>query len=455
MLDKIFANKFFYYPYRIVLFLLACIIVIQNKEINGVILFGYIASFALVTSSRLTDAMLPAMLLCVFATRCYNSADIFIAKIPLIVPMVVAIIAHFIIYRRKFVVGKSFRGLCAIAIATAIGGCGTITSEEYFAGGALYYSLGLGIGMVVFYLVVKSHLKAEEYDNIATIMYMVGLLASFSILWFYVSDWDNIIKDMRPISIQSDNNLATFLMLAMPFPLYYASKCKIHLLSFGLMYFCTIISGSRGGLLMGTIEFLGLLVLYAVVKETPISNKIMCVSTIIAFFVIGAGAMPQIVDFYGFSTSSDTGNMTVTSFIEILKGFFINKNEARAKLLERMLEDFKTNPIFGVGLGYTGNEDIYNPVKGAMNWYHMWLPQIIAGLGLIGVAAYLWQLMDRILIFIRHYNYRNLVFFMGYIGLFLMSQVNPGEFCPMPYAALGVTFFIVMETDGAGGSCPK
>jgi len=36
---------------------------------------------------------------------------------------------------------------------------------------------------------------------------------------------------------------------------------------------------------------------------------------------------------------------------------------------------------------------------------------------------------------------------MSYMGLFLMSQVNPGEFCPMPYAALAVTFFIIMEKD--------
>ena len=30
----------------------------------------------------------------------------------------------------------------------------------------------------------------------------------------------------------------------------------------------------------------------------------------------------------------------------------------------------------------------------------------------------------------------------------MMSQVNPGEFCPMPYTALAVTFFIAMEKDG-------
>ena len=36
---------------------------------------------------------------------------------------------------------------------------------------------------------------------------------------------------------------------------------------------------------------------------------------------------------------------------------------------------------------------------------------------------------------------------MSYFGLFLMSQVNPGEFCPMPYAAIAMTYFALMEKD--------
>ena len=86
MLDKLFKNKLFTYIYTIVLFLLAAVIVLKNDEINGTIIFGYIASVALILSSRLTDAMLPALLLCVFATRCYNSANIFLEKIPFFIP---------------------------------------------------------------------------------------------------------------------------------------------------------------------------------------------------------------------------------------------------------------------------------------------------------------------------------------------------------------------------------
>ena len=38
-----------------------------------------------------------------------------------------------------------------------------------------------------------------------------------------------------------------------------------------------------------------------------------------------------------------------------------------------------------------------------------------------------------------------LAFFMSYIGLLLMSQLNPGEFCPMPYELLVVCLFVFLE----------
>jgi hypothetical protein len=121
------------------------------------------------------------------------------------------------------------------------------------------------------------------------------------------------------------------------------------------------------------------------------------------------------------------------------------KDEPRAKLLERMVEDFRSNMLFGRGLGYSGNSDIYNPVKGAMHWYHMMIPQIIGSLGLFGVAAYSWQFILRVRTVLKNVDAYNLVMGLSYLGLFLMSQVNPGEFCPIPYALIGVLIFLMLE----------
>ena len=48
---------------------------ISDLVYQGVMVLVMITAVMLVISSRLTDAMLPAMLLAVLVTPCYNSAD--------------------------------------------------------------------------------------------------------------------------------------------------------------------------------------------------------------------------------------------------------------------------------------------------------------------------------------------------------------------------------------------
>ena len=113
MLDKIFRSKIFIALYTPLLFLLACLVTIKNEEVIGTVIFVYITAAVMLLSSRLTDAMLPALLICVFVTRCYNSANAFFALVPYFSPPVVGVILHFILYakRLKFTVGSSFWGL--------------------------------------------------------------------------------------------------------------------------------------------------------------------------------------------------------------------------------------------------------------------------------------------------------------------------------------------------------
>jgi len=450
MLDKVFKSKIFVWLYNPILFFLACKVVLENEEINGAVLFAYIAGATLILSSRLTDAMLPAMMMCVFVTRCYGSADTFLAKVPYFVPAVIAIIAHFFIYRKKIRFGRSFFGLCAVTLSVTLGGLGTISSSDYFAGGALYYVFGLGVGMVAFYLLVKANFTEESGREVARVMYITGLFACFCVLRFYAADWELFLETRRFIPFQSSNNLATFLMLAMPFPLFYASRRYIDIISVVLIYICTFMTGSRGGLLMGTIEFAVILAAFAVFDNSRIFNHFFYAFIAIGFVYLTIRYLPDLAAFYNFNLNVSE-DASVWEYLMALKEHLIKDNgsssEARVKLLERMVEDFKANPIFGTGIGYTGNADIYNPQKGAMNWYHMWFAQVIGGLGIVGILAYCYQLIDRIIIFFKNISLLNFTFLLAYFGLFIMSQVNPGEFCPMPYAALAVTFFIVMEKE--------
>jgi hypothetical protein len=453
MLDKIFKSKIFIALYTPLLFLLACRVTLTNQEIVGTVVFLYITAAMLLLSSRITDAMLPALLLCVFVTRCYNSADAFLAMAPYFVPPVVAVVLHFVLYakRLRFGIGRSFFGLCGVTLAVTLGGLGTISAGEYFAGGALFYVFGLGLGMVIFYLLVKANSDGDSPRDVLRVVYVMGLFACFCVIRFYVADWEHIWQTMREtrelVEFQSSNNLATLLMLAMPVPLFYASRRYIDILSVFLIYACVFLSGSRGGLLMGTVEFVLIFFAFAIFDKR-IFNRILFALIGIGFIVAMYKSIPYIAEFYRIDLGLEDGETaTLLDYVEKLKGFFFKEGEARMTLVERMKLDFKSNPVFGVGIGYTGNEDAYNPVKGAMNWYHMWFAQVIGGLGVLGILAYGYQLVDRFIIFFKNRSMVNLTFLLSYLGLLLMSQVNPGEFCPMPYAALAMTYFALMEKD--------
>ena len=450
MLDKIFRSKIFIALYTPLLFLLACLVTIKNEEVIGTVIFVYITAAVMLLSSRLTDAMLPALLICVFVTRCYNSANAFFALVPYFIPPVVGVILHFILYakRLKFTVGSSFWGLCAVTLAVTLGGLGTISTGEYFSGGALFYVFALGIGMVLFYLLVKANTDGDAAKDVARSVYVMGLFACFCVLRFYADGWEEVLETKGFLEFQSSNNLSTLLMIAMPIPLFYASRRYVDILSVVLMYFCIILTGSRGGLLMGTAEFILIFFAFAI-YEKRIFNRILYAVLGLSFVVAIVKLIPDIAAFCKIDLGSlDDGEAhTLADYITKLKDYFIRDGEARVSLLERVKVDFKSNPVFGVGIGYTGNSDLYNPVKGAMNWDHMWFAQVIGGLGLVGILAYGYQLVGRIIIFFRSRSLLHFTFLMSYAGLFLMSQVNPGEFCPMPYAALAMTYFALMEKD--------
>lgn len=457
MLEKVVKSKLFNCIYTPLLFLLACLVVIFEVEIYGAALFLLIVCGMLIVSPRLTDAMLPALLLSVFVTKLYNmlANEEYMAQLMRViwvaVPVVASVIFHFIYYKKPFKVGRSFWGLCAISVALILGGVGTLPASDYFSG-VLFYVLGLGVGMMAFYLLVKSQFDENSGREVMRVMYIMGLFASFCVVMFYVRGWDTFLRNGKFLNFQSQNNLSTFLMFALPFPIYFAVKNPLHLISTVFMYTCIIFTTSRGGLLMGTIELFIILAAYVILYPQNKKQRIVAISSSAVLAVAVICLIPIISRLNGISGESGETISNISELINKLKGYLVNENEARFKLLQRTVDNFKSNPLFGVGMGYTGNEDIYNAKDGAMNWYHMWFAQVFAGLGIAGILAYGYQLVDRIIIFFKNKNNFNLTFMISYIGLFLMSQVNPGEFCPVPYAMLGVTFFIIIE--GNSGDKP-
>lgn len=412
--------------------LVALVTTLLQLEFYGVILFVFIISFVLIASDNIMDTTAPFLVLCAFVSICYNSYSTFIKLAPLAVVPVGALIYHYIRYRGSFRVGASFGGICAVALAVTLGGFGRITSVEYLSPTSIYYTLGLGVGMIVVYLMLKSQIcRLDDTETakkrFASAMYLMGLVACAVVIGVYARSFSEFLEQKSFLIFHSRNNYATYLMLAMPFPCYFALKNRAHLASLTLIYGCILLTNSRGGLIFGTVE------LVICLAYIFISDKKHRKFYAIAFSALAAVMIAAFVPLL--SMYAD----------RLIDGGFISDEESRWGLFLRSLEDFKASPIFGVGLGYAGNTDVYDPVSGAMNWYHLMIPQIIGSMGIVGALAYGYQAVGRFKIWLSQRSALNTALFLSYIGLLLMSQVNPGEFCPVPYEFLAVMIFVLLE----------
>lgn len=422
------------WAYALIL-LIAAAITWFKIEVEGAILFVCIVSLYMVVFDDLISAMLPFLLTCTFTLKCYDSFDTFMAYKWVAIPVVLAVAFHFVYYRKKFSIGENFSGVCTVAAAVTLGGLFSISAKDYFRGISLYYVFALGIGMILGYLVVRASLEGrpieESSERFATFMYLWGAFAAYMIFQFILVNWSVIVETGEMPYFQWSNNIATVLMFALPFPFYFSLKNPLHLIPGYLMYIALLLSTSRGGILFGTAEII-IITVYVIFAAQKQTTRFIVIGTSVTAFAILYKNLLGLADILNISTITDPEAL-------------ISSGEARVVLLKRSFEDFKSNVLFGRGLGYTGNTDAYNPKKGSLYFYHMMIPQIIGSMGLCGIVGYLWQFILRVRTVLRRITPYTLCLFISYLGIFMMSQVNPGEFVPLPYSLISVSIFIMME----------
>lgn len=424
--------------FSFLLLAIAVAVVLLCAEVVGVIIFLNIIAFVLIACKETAVSFLPFMLMCTFVVRCYDSFSLFAPLWWAYIFPICAVIFHFVFYRRKFSPGKSFFGLAAVAVAVTLGGVGTIAAREYFSPMALYYTFGLGFGMLLIYMLLRpAFTDTEEYKSSEAFifaMYITGIFASFMVILAFLQNDAEITGFILP-QIQWSNNISTILMLAMPIPLYFAQKQPVHIAASLLFFVCAAISGSRAGLLLGGAEFIICIIAFVFFAESKnkkiLRGTISCAVLALCFAFCFSGIIPL-------------GELFPR------ESLIIAEDEARVMLAKRAVSDFLRAPVFGIGLGNRANTDLYPAaVKGTICWYHTMIPQIIGSMGAVGILAYGFNIISRFMIIIKKKSRLCTVLGLSYLGLLLMSQVNPGEFCPLPYALVGVIIFILAENSGA------
>jgi len=413
---------------------IAAVVTMTKQEIYGAIGFVLLISALLIICDDVIVTTLPFMLLACFAAKCKGTFDIFIGFWWVVIIIVFSLVFHFVYYRKQkdYSMGKSFWAIFVISIAVTLGGVGIITAKEYFAGVSLYNIIGLGFGMLLAYFLMNASFKpSDKYvfsDRFAKIMVVTAIFGCFMIVHHYIVNLDSFLANPRILQFQWRNNLSTMLMLAMPFVFYMSAKKTPYLFLGIFMYGCLLLSGSRGGMLFGGIEFAICVITLLIVDK---NKRKLNIAIFLALIIIGLISMPDLKGLLA---------KTLERFVSF------KENKIRVGLYERAVEDFKSNPITGRGIGYMGNRDIHKSVKFALCWYHSTPFQIIGSFGLVGVVALLFQYITRIKIFLQNRkNFFNITVFISYIGIELMSLVNPGVFSAIPYLLIVTMFFIIID----------
>lgn len=420
--------------FMLITFILACIITLLQAEVYGVFVFIAIISIILVICDDLLATTLPFLLLCETVIKLYDSYDTFIKLIWFALPVVTCLIFHFIYYRRKAVIGSAFKPMLFVSIAVTLGGVGFISAKEYFSLVSFYYVFGLGFGMLFIYILLCTYLNTDRNyslkEKFSDIMIYMGLFAVYMIIEFYIVNIPQVMETKGILYMQWRNNISTFLMLAMPFVAFKSIKRPSYIFLALLFYCCILLAGSRGGLVFGGIE---LLMTMSILIGLDKRNRW-------TFISIGLGILLAVAlffeDFYGFFGET---------FNRLIMGISGSEKEVRLDLFARAFADFNSNPIFGTGLAYMGNRDVHPSAKFALCWYHCEPLQIMGSLGIVGIIAYANQLFSRFVILLKKRTIFNITVLVSYLGLEMMSIVNPGIFCPLPYLFLVVMMLAIVE----------
>ncbi len=408
-------------------------------EIYGTMVMAYVTGFCFLVSREVMGWLMPLMCAYMVAIRCYDSFDEFIQYVYLAFPLAAILLFHLIAYRKPMKAGGSqFKAMLFVSFSIILGGIGYITPEEYFAGASLYHMFAMGFGMVIIYCYFNAQIekdKASEFvDKLTKLMVTLGILACFMLLCYYVFNYEKIIRLGRIPKIMWRNNLSTILMLALPFAFLRAhSKAYATVLGF-LFGAALVLSGSRGGMIFGTIDLVMCVVTFILYdKKRRKAYFAICALGVLGVIILSPKLFPLL-------------KHTVERIFRALDGITTGVDtETRVAHYKRGIGDFLNRPIFGTGLGYMGNYDIFDNVKGSLCWYHCELIQVPASFGLVGVAAFGYQFIKRCKLLLTEKTLLNLTFFLSYFSLELMSQVNPGIFCPIPYLMLVTLYFSLAE----------
>lgn len=418
-----------YFP---VLLITAAVFLAAGQPVYGVAAMGGIVIWLLAACPDLLAPVCPFFMAFLMSTQCYERLADFLPCAALVPLLLLALLWHFAVWPVTFRVGRSGLGLALVSIATLLGGCDVLSRKQAMEPLSLYYTLGLGAGMLVLYVMFRSHLSQKRsYDlhrRFAEIFCALGMCMAIAVALAYIKAWAADGQISGVLYLPYRNFATSVLLTALPMPFYLSLKHRGHLVTAGVMTVALALTGSRSALLFGAV-ILALCCVYLVRCGAMSRRCLTALAVAAGIGVLAAG--PALLEWVLHSR--------VGADIQ-------DSNSDRLQFLARAVDDFLRHPVFGIGLCSTRNADVFTGVEGSMVFYHNSVAQVMGSMGLVGILAYGRLLHDRIALlreggrdpFVR-------ALALSYLGMALISLCNPGEFCPFPNAAMMVMLFAQAE----------
>ena len=356
-------------------------------------------------------------------------------------PVILLLIPGFVVFiarnvRRKFTLGKMFYPQIAVSVALLLGGAGIVAGADYLR--ALPTALVLGVGVLALYVFYNHFLKRDGKHDIPTyfskVMMYLGIVIALELIVTIlrsgvpVSQWH---KEYWDLGWGNRNNVATYLMLTAGLTFYLSTKSRhswLYLAAGFFQNFCIILSFSRGGILFGGISGIIALVL-SIVRAQNRKHALITTGIVLAvILVLYLAFMGKINTMIGslLSRGMDTSG--------------------RTELYVEAWQCFKAHPFLGVGMGYLGNN--FDLSVANMYWFHSTLFQVIASMGIVGIAAYVYFYVIRAYLLFKNIKHTfNLFILAIWIGFEGYCMIDAGTFVPYPNMMLIIIMTLLLEVN--------
>lgn len=374
-----------------------------------------------------------AAVLMIYSSKLEEFLYLWPSFIPLGICIVIFIVRN--IKNAKFKFGKMFFPQLAVSVALLIGGYGVLSKEGFNR--ALPTVLFLGIGVLAVYVIFNLFMKRDENRDVALYyskaMMYIGIVVCVELLICIIrsdvppAEWDKTYWD---VGWGNRNNIATYLLFTAPMCFYLATRSKqswLYLCIGAVQYLCLIMTFSRGGILFGAIAAV-FGVIFMIIKA-PSKKRIL--------ITLGIMAVAVVAIYFVFM---DKFNAMIGSLLD--RGFGLSGRDA---LYKEAWQLFKDNMILGVGMGYMGTGPC--PIT-TMNMYlfHCTAMQIVACMGLVGVACYGFYYIMRCVVLFKDIKSKfNLFMLVVWIGFEGYSMMDTGTIVPFPNMILIIVGTLLLE----------